>query len=325
MTDAAPRLIRSVRLPDAVEARIRSDFTAPPPPENPLNTQSLLDLAHSYAPTAIILTHTAPLRQADIARLPDSVRLVATVSVGLDHLDVPALLARGLAVSNTPDVLTDCNADMAMLHILAASRRAAEYFTLVKSGNWTRPLGMDEMLGRRVTGKRLGIVGMGRIGQAVARRARGFEMEVLYHNRRRLTPEEEAGATYYDRLEDMLPQCDILSLHMPGSAGAAPIINASTLALLPRGSVLVNAARGSLVDENALIDALRSGHLAGAGLDVYSKEPNPNPELTALPNVFLTPHAGSATVETRTAMGMLALDNVAALAAGKPLPSAVTA
>ena len=148
---------------------------------------------------------------------------------------------------------------------------------------------------------------------------------MLYHNRGRLAPVEEAVVTHGDRLEDRLSQCDILSRHMPGSAGVAPIISASTLALLPRGSVLVNAARGSLGDEHALIDALRSGHLAGAGLDVYSKEPNPNPELTALPNVFLTPHAGSATVETRTAMGMLALDNVAALAAGKPLPSAVTA
>ncbi|MFT8676463.1 MAG: D-glycerate dehydrogenase [Acetobacter sp.] len=325
MTATPPRLIRSVRLLDAAEARIRSEFTAPPPPDTAMDTATAIALANEFRPFAMVVTHTAPLRKPDIAKLPDSVKLVATVSVGLDHLDVPALLERGIAVSNTPDVLTDCNADLTMMLILAASRRAAEYYTLVKTTGWTKPLGMADMLGHRVTGKRLGIVGMGRIGQAVARRARGFDMEILYHNRRRLDPAEEAGATYYAALEDMLPHCDVVSLHMPGNAAAPPIINAATLALLPRGSVLVNAARGSLVDEDALIDALQSGQLSSAGLDVYRREPNPDPRLIALPNLFTTPHMGSATVETRTAMCMLALDNAAALAAGRPMPSPVTA
>ena len=324
MTIHTPRLIRSTRLLDAVENRIRSTFSAPPPPEHALSTAELLELAHEYQPFAVLLTHTAPLKGADVSALPQSVKLVATVSVGLDHLDVPALLARNIAVSNTPDVLTDCNADLAIMLILAASRRAAEYYTLMKAG-WGRTLGMGEMLGHRVSGKRLGIVGMGRIGQAVAKRARGFDMSILYHNRRRLDAAEEAGATYFATLEDMLPHCDILSLHMPGSPTAAPLINARTLALLPHGSVLVNAARGSLVDESALIAALRSGQLFAAGLDVFCNEPNPNPELLALPNLFMTPHVGSATVETRTAMGMLALDNVSAMAEGRPLPSGVTA
>ena len=324
MTTDAPRLIRSSRLLDGVEDRIRAEFNAPPPPEQALDTAALLELAHAYQPFAVLVTHTAPLKGADVDALPQSVRLIATVSVGLDHLDVPALLARNIAVSNTPDVLTDCNADLTIMLILAASRRAAEYYTLMKAG-WGHTLGMGEMLGHRVTGKRLGIVGMGRIGQAVAKRARGFDMSILYHNRRQLDPAEEAGATYFDTLEDMLPHCDILSLHMPGSPTAPPLINARTLGLLPRGSVLVNAARGSLIDEDALIAALRSGQLFAAGLDVFRNEPNPNPALLALPNLFMTPHVGSATLETRTAMGMLALDNVSALAAGRPLPSGVSA
>lgn len=228
MTSHPPRLIRSTRLLDAVEERIHSEFDAPPAPEHALSTAEMLKLAHAYQPLAVLVTHTAPLKGADVAALPESVKLVATVSVGLDHLDVPALLARNIAVSNTPDVLTDCNADLAIMLILAASRRAAEYYTLMKAG-WGHALGMGEMLGHRVTGKRLGIVGMGRIGQAVAKRARGFDMSILYHNRRRLDAAEEAGATYFETLEDMLPHCDILSLHMPGSTTAPPLINARTL------------------------------------------------------------------------------------------------
>lgn len=324
MSAGKPRLIRSIRLLSAAEKRIETEFQAPPSPAAPLDTAAILKLARDFQPSAILVTHHAPLKGEDVAALPDCVKLVATVSVGLDHLDVPALLARGIAVSNTPDVLTDCNADLTMMLIIAACRRAAEYYTLMKKG-WGHTLGMDEMLGHRVSGKTLGIVGMGRIGQAVAQRARGFGMTVLYHNRRQLDAAQEQGATYYANLEDMLPKCNILTLHMPGAPNGPPLMTARTLGLLPRGSVLVNAARGSLIDERALIDALRSGQLAGAGLDVYQNEPNPDPRILALPNVFMTPHVGSATVETRTAMCMLALDNVAAMAAGTPLPSLVTA
>ncbi|WP_339077536.1 D-glycerate dehydrogenase [Acetobacter sp. AC2005] len=323
MSTEAPRLIRSIRLLDAAEDRIKAEFTAPPPPERSLKTPALLELAKEFQPFAVVVTNNAPLKGKDVEALPDCVKLVSTVSVGLDHLDLPALHERGIAVSNTPNVLTDCNADLSMMLILAACRRAAEYYTLMKNG-WHHGLGMGGMLGHRVTGKRLGIVGMGRIGQAVAKRARGFDMTILYHNRSRLSAAEEAGATYFEKLEDMLPHCDVLTLHMPGSPSAPPLMNSQTFSLLPKGSVFVNAARGSLVDEDALIEALESGHLFGAGLDVYRQEPNPNPRLTALPNIFMTPHAGSATIETRTAMCMLALDNVEALAKGLPMPSPVT-
>ncbi|MFT8777483.1 MAG: D-glycerate dehydrogenase, partial [Gluconacetobacter liquefaciens] len=277
----------------------------------------LVAQAQAFRPDAVVVTSSTPVSAATVAALPDSVRVIATISVGTDHLDIPAILARGITLTNTPDVLTDCNADMAMLLILAASRRAKEYLALVDSG-WGRSLGLDEMLGTRVTGKTLGIIGMGRIGRALARRAQGFEMKVLYSNRRRLAPDQEEGATYFADPREMLPHCDVLSLHMPGSKDGKPVMTAELFGLLPRGAIFVNAARGSLVDEDALIAALKDGQLAGAGLDVCRNEPNPDPRLLALPNLFLTPHVGSATVETRTDMCMLALDNVDAVLAGRP-------
>ncbi len=319
-----PRIVRSVRLPQPVEDRIASAFDAPPVPETPLSTDEVFRLAAERKAEGLLVTHHAAIRGADVARIPDSVRIVATVSVGLDHLDVKAILDRGIAVTNTPDVLTDCNADLAMMLIIAAARRVKAYTEIMRNG-WGHTLAMDELLGVRVSGKTLGIIGMGRIGQAVAKRAKGFDMKVLYHNRRRLDPRDEHGATWFADLRDMLPHCQILSLHLPGNPESASLINAETLALLPKGAVFVNAARGVLVDEDALIAALDSGHLFGAGLDVCRNEPNPDPRLLAEPNVFMTPHVGSATIETRTAMGMLALDNVVARVENRPLLTPVTA
>ncbi|GBQ88715.1 D-isomer specific 2-hydroxyacid dehydrogenase [Gluconacetobacter johannae DSM 13595] len=322
MPDTRPRLIRTQRMPTAVARRIERDFDAPPEPDHKLTSDELVALAQEFRPHAVMVTSSTPVSAATVAALPDSVRVIATVSVGTDHLDGPAIAARGLALTYTPDVLTDCNADLAIMLILAAARRGAEYLSIMHDG-WGRNLGMEELLGVRVTGKTLGIIGMGRIGRAVARRARGFDMNILYSNRRRLAPELEEGATYFADIRDMLPHCDILSLHMPG--GATPIITAETLALLPRGAIFVNAARGSLVDEDALIAALTDGHLAAAGLDVYRNEPHPDRRFLALPNVFLTPHMGSATVETRTDMGMLALDNIDAVLSGRPAVTPVPA
>lgn len=324
MSLSRTRIVRSVRLPEAVEARIAREFDAPSPPPEPLNTAALFRQAEETQAEALLVTHHAAIKGDDVSRIPSSVRLVATVSVGLDHLDVKAIRSRGIAVSNTPDVLTECNADLALLLILAAARRAAEYTALVRKG-WGRDLAMDEMLGMRISNKTLGIVGMGRIGQAVARRARGFGMTVLYNNRRRLASELEHGATWVESLEDMLPRCQIISLHLPGSDDTDGMVDQAFLSRLPRGAIFVNAARGRLVNEDALIEALRSGQLAGAGLDVCRNEPNPDPRLLELPNLFMTPHVGSATVETRTEMGMLALDNVAAMAADRPLLSPVEA
>jgi hydroxypyruvate reductase len=183
---------------------------------------------------------------------------------------------------------------------------------------WRRGYGLGEMMGQRVWGKTLGILGMGRIGQAMAARARGFGMKILYSGPRRLPAEKEQGAAYFADFREMLPHCQFLSLHAPGGAATASIMNAETFALLPKGAVFVNAARGGLVDEDALISALESGHLFAAGLDVFRNEPDYDLRLSRQPNVFLTPHMGSATVETRNAMGFRALDNIAAVLSDKP-------
>ena len=213
-------------------------------------------------------------------------------------------------------MLSDCVADFTFMLLLAAARRAHEYDALMRAG-WRRRIGQGELLGVRVWGKTLGILGMGRIGQAVARRARGFDMRVLYHDRQRLPPEREQGATYVAELRAMLPACDFLSLHAPATPETEGVINAETLALLPRGAVLVNAGRGGLVDEEALLAALTSGHLFAAGLDVFRTEPDYDMRFAALPNVILAPHSASASVETRNAMGFRALDNIASVLAGR--------
>ena len=312
-----PRLIVSRQMPEHVAARIRAEFDCPWPEGRDMDGEEVLRTLAETKADALLLTSHLKVNADLIARLPAHVRIAATCSVGFEHIDVAAAQARGLPVTNTPDVLTDCTADLTMLLILGACRRAHEYEAIMRAG-WRRGYGLGEMLGLQVSGKRLGIVGLGRIGQAVARRARGFGMKILYSNPRRLPPEAEQGATFFADLNAMLPQCDILSLHARADKATENLMNAETFALLPKGAVFVNASRGSLVDEDALVAALESGHLFAAGLDVYRNEPAFDLRLAALPNTFLIPHMGSATVETRTAMGMRALDNIAAVLAGRP-------
>ena len=312
-----PRLIVSRQMPEQVAARIRAEFDCPWPEGRDMDGEEVLRTLAETKADALLLTSHLKLNADLIARLPAHVRIAATCSVGFEHIDVPAARARALPVTNTPDVLTDCTADLTMLLILGACRRAHEYEAIMRAG-WRRGYGLGEMLGVQVTGKRLGIVGLGRIGQAVAQRARGFGMRILYSNPRRLPPEAEQGATWFADLKQMLPQCDILSLHARGGPATENLMNAETFALLPKGAVFVNASRGSLVDEDALVAALQSGHLFAAGLDVYRNEPAFDLRLAAQPNTFLIPHMGSATVETRTAMGMRALDNIASVLAGRP-------
>ncbi len=312
-----PRLVSAQDMPQAVARRIEAEFDAPPLPTTRLLPPELIHAVRLHRPEALLVSSSTPVDPALVEALPDSVRLVATVSVGFDHVDRPALRARGIALTNTPDVLTDCNADLTLLLILGACRRATEYGAVIRDG-WNRTLRMTELLGMRVTGRTLGIVGMGRIGRAVARRAQGFGMTVLYCNRARLPAELEAGATFVADLHAMLPRCQVLTLHVPGGPATAGLVGARELALLPEGAVLVNAARGTLLDEEALFAALEAGRLAAAGLDVFRNEPAIDPRFRDHPRIFATPHMGSATIETRTAMGMRALDNVAAFCAGLP-------
>ncbi|HWX48245.1 MAG TPA: D-glycerate dehydrogenase [Roseomonas sp.] len=315
MTPAPPRIIVARRLTEAAADRARREFDAVLA-EADMNADQAIAAAIAHRAEALLIGSTVKLDAAAIAGLPDHVRLIANSSVGYDHMDAAAAKARGILVTNTPDVLTDCTADLAFMLLLAACRRAHEYDALMRAG-WRKPLGLPDMLGVRPSGKTLGIVGMGRIGRAMAQRARGFGMRILYNNRNRLPPELEQGAEFCPDLEAMLPRCEILSLHLPGGPETGILMTAARFALLPRGAVFVNTARGSVVDEEALLDALKSGHLFAAGLDVFRKEPDYDTRFAELPNVFLTPHVASATRETRDAMGMRALDNIAAVAAGR--------
>ena len=311
-----PRLIAAPGLPEAVFESLPDRFEATGGDRN-MSVEEALAAVRDRTAEALLVSHRHKMTAEAIAQLPGHVKILSTVTVGYDHIDVPAAKARGLVVTNTPDVLTDCTADMAMLLMLAASRRAAEAEQLMRKG-WRQSFGMGEFLGLKVSGKRLGIFGMGRIGQAMAKRARGFDMQILYSNRSRLSPELEQGARYFADLKEMLPHCDILAIHAPATAATDKVINAETLALLPKGAILVNTARGQLIDEEALLAALKSGHLFAAGLDVFRSEPDFDRRFAELPNVFLTPHIGSATVETRNAMGFRALDNIAAVCSGAP-------
>jgi lactate dehydrogenase-like 2-hydroxyacid dehydrogenase len=311
------RLVLAALMPHDVVARARDEFDAfVVEGKDDMTAEQVIDAATRHRADAIMFVNTLLLSAQAIAQLPASVRVGATSSVGYDHIDVAAAKARGLVVTNTPGVLTECTADFAFMMLLAAARRAYEYDKIMRNG-WRFRIGQGDLLGVRVSGKTLGILGMGRIGRAMAQRARGFDMTVLYHSRNRLPPEQEQGARYFSSFRDMLPQCDFLSLHAPATPVTDKIINAETLALLPKGAVLVNVSRGGLVDEDALIDALKSGHLFAAGLDVYRSEPDYDTRFAALDNVIMSPHIGSGSVETRNAMGFRALDNIAAVLAGR--------
>jgi len=302
------------KLPEAVEARLKRDYRVLLNPEDALYPSEKL-LALSRDADAILACHTEHFNAELIDQLPERIRAIANFSVGVDHVDLEAARARGLIVTNTPDVLADATAEVAILLMLGAARRASEGERLVRSGEWNT-WSPAFMVGTQVTGKRLGILGMGRVGQVTARRARGFDMFIHYHNRQRLPAELEAGATFHDSVEDMLPHCDFLAVHCPSTPETQDLINAKRLALLPDGAILVNVARGNVVDEHALIAALASGRLRAAGLDVYKNEPDILPALRAVTNTFLLPHIGSATRETRDAMGFRALDNLDAIFSG---------
>jgi lactate dehydrogenase-like 2-hydroxyacid dehydrogenase len=273
-------------------------------------------VAEAQGMDGIALTSMDKFPAALINRLPDTVKILSTVSVGHEHLDIPAALARGMMVTNTPDVLTDATADIALLLMLGAARGAVWGERMVRENRWAGfsivyPLGQD------MSEMRLGILGMGRIGVAVATRAKAFGMALHYHNRRPSPEADALGAVYHATFEDMLPHCDFLSINCPMTAETKGIINARTLALMPQGSIVVNTARGGIVVDEDLIASLTSGHTAAAGLDVYNNEPNLDPRYRDLQNVFLLPHLGSATVRTRTNMGLRALSNMKAFFAGE--------
>jgi lactate dehydrogenase-like 2-hydroxyacid dehydrogenase len=300
------------KLPAAVETRLQRDYEARLNPDDRLYTRDEL-VERAQGAQAILPCHTEHLNAEVIERLPQEVRIIANFSVGYDHVDVEAARKRGIVVTNTPDVLSDATAELTMMLMIGAARRAGEGEKLVREKLW-KDWSPAFMVGTQVTGKRLGILGMGRVGRVVARRARGFDMAVHYHDLRPLPADE---GVFHETLEDMLPHCDFLSLHCNVTPATRGVMNAARFALLPDGAILVNAARGALIEDDALVEALRSGRLRAAGIDAYNNEPNVDPRIVALPNTFLMPHIGSATRETRDAMGFRALDNLDAFFAGR--------
>ena len=310
-----PTLLVTRKLPANVEDRITRDYSGIFNPDDRLySTEELLSLSEQA--DAILTCHTEHFSAQVIERLSDRIKAIATYSVGVDHCDLDAAKRKSIIVTNTPDVLTNATAELTILLILGAARRASEGDRLIRAGKWNT-WSPAFMVGTEVTGKRLGIIGMGRVGQVTAKRARGFDMEIHYHNRRRLDSDTEKGAIYHENLDSMLPVSDFLALHCPSVPETQDLLNAKRIDQLPDGAIVVNAARGAVVDEGALIDALKSGKLAAAGFDVYKNEPSIRKDFAALHNALLLPHVGSATKETRDAMGYRALDNLDAIFAGK--------
>jgi lactate dehydrogenase-like 2-hydroxyacid dehydrogenase len=310
-----PVLYVTRRVPPSIEARAQREFDARLSPNDAVVSADDI-LKGAQGADAVLCSPAEKLTAATIAALPDSVRVIGTFSVGFDHIDIAAARARGIPVVNTPDVLSVSTAETALLLILMAARRAGEGERMVRAGKW-EGWAPTQLMGQGVVGRRIGIFGMGRIGRELAKLARGIQMEVHYRDVSRLPPELEQGATFHDTDESFLPICEILSLNAPGGAGTMHWLNAKRIALLPRGAVVGNAARGTLIDDEALIAALRSGHVAAAGLDVYNGEPNMNPAYRELENVVALPHLGSATMVTRDNMGNLVLDGIAAVLAGR--------
>ena len=321
MADRKPRVLATRLFPLDVEARLTASFDAILNPEDRIYDGPALIKA-SEGCDGIMCAAGDALTAETIAGLPASVRIIATFSVGYEHVDVAAAAKRNIAVSNTPDVLTDATADIALLCLLGAARRAHEGTTMLRTHNW---VGWTprQLMGVHVTGRRLGILGMGRIGQAIADRARAFRMTIHYSNRTRLPADLEKGATFHADPDAMLPHCDVLSINTPMTAATRKWVNAERIAKLPKNAIVVNTARGGVVDDEALIAALKSGRLAAAGLDVFDGEPKIHKDYYDLENAFLLPHMGTSAMEARIEMGNEALDNVDAHFAGRRLPHQV--
>ncbi len=318
-----PKVVVTRELSDAIMARMEQLFDVTLNRDDTPYTREQLVAAVRDC-DVLVPTVTDEIDKALIDSAGERLKLIANFGAGVNHIDLKAARARGILVTNTPGVLTEDTADMAMALIVSVPRRLAEGEKLVRSGEW-KGWSPGGMLGHRIGGKALGIIGMGRIGQAVARRARSFGLTIHYHNRERLPKvvEAEFGAQWHPNLDEMLGAIDILTIHTPRNADSENLLSADRIALLRSHVYVINTSRGGIVDEEALIDALESGRLAGAGLDVWRHEPEIDPRLLALPNVVMTPHMGSATYEGRMASGEKVITNIRVWADGHRPPDQV--
>ncbi len=323
MTTHKPKVVVTRKLPDAIETRMMELFDVQlnlsDEPMSRAQIQEAMQSADVLVPT-VTDRIDAPL----LAQAGDRLKLIASFGTGVDHIDLKTARQRGITVTNTPGVLTDDTADMTMALILAVPRRLTEGERVIRSGEWTgwSPIGL---LGHRITGKRLGLIGMGRIGSAVARRGRGFGLSIHYHNRRRVPEEleEELEATYWESLDQMLSRMDIISVNCPHTPATYHLLSARRLKLLRPTAYIVNTSRGEVIDEDALTRMLNAGEISGAGLDVFEHEPAVNPKLLQLDNVTLLPHMGSATIEGRLDMGEKVIINIKTFVDGHTPPDRV--
>lgn len=323
MTKKKPLVVVTRKLPEAIETRMMELFDARLNIDDaPMSKSELIDAVKEA--DVLVPTVTDKIDAAVLAHAGPNLRLIANFGTGVDHVDLQTARSRGITVTNTPDVLTEDTADMTMALILSVSRRLAEGERLIRKGDWAG-WGPTLMLGHRIWGKRLGIVGMGRIGRALARRAKGFGLSVHYHNRRRVHPEteEELDATYWESLDQMLAHVDVVSVNCPHTPATYHLLSARRLKLMQPHAILVNTARGEIVDEPALTRMLADGEIAGAGLDVFEHEPAVNPKLLELQNAVLLPHMGSATIEGRVDMGEKVLINIKTFVDGHTPPDRV--
>ncbi len=323
MSSKRPTVVVTRRLSDPVEARMRELFDVRLGAEDAPISAEALAAAMGWA-EVLVTTLTDRIDATMIAGAGEQLRLIANYGAGVDHIDLVAARKRGIMVTNTPGVVTDDTADVTMALILGVTRRINEGMALMQSGDWAG-WSPSTLLGGRIGGRELGILGMGRIGQAVARRARAFGMKINYHNRRRLHPEIEAAldATWWDSLDQMVSRVDVLSINCPHTPSTFHLMNARRLKLLKPTAVIVNTSRGEVIDENAMTRGLRNGEIAGAGLDVYEHGAAINPRLRQLHNVVLLPHMGSATVEGRIEMGEKVIINIQTYADGHRPPDLV--
>ena len=325
MPQKKPLVVVTRKLPDAIETRMMELFdTRLNLDDKPMSKADLIEAVKTA--DVLVPTITDRIDAAILSQAGPNLKLIANFGTGVDHIDLASARQRSVTVTNTPGVLTEDTADMTMALILAVPRRLAEGERLLRSEKWNG-WSPTHMLGHRIWGKRLGIIGMGRIGQAVARRAKAFGMSIHYHNRKRLHPELEAEleATYWESLDQMLARMDVVTVHCPHTPATFHLLSARRLALLQPHSYVINTSRGEIVDENALTRMLGRSELAGAGLDVFEHEPAVNPKLLGLDNVVLLPHLGSATIEGRMDMGEKVIINIKTFADGHNPPDRVLA
>ena len=323
MAPRKPKVIVTRKLPDSVETRMRELFDAElNVTDEPMSRKALIEAVGRC--DVLASTITDRIDAGLIEKAGERLKLIANFGAGVDHIDVAAATARGIIVTNTPGVLTEDTADLTMTLMMVTLRRVIEGSNAVQSGAFTG-WAPTWMLGRRITGKRLGIIGMGRIGSAVARRAKAFGLQIHYHNRKPVSSRvaEELEATYWDSLDQMLARMDIISVHSPHTPATYHLLSARRLKLLAKHAIVINTARGEIIDEAALADLLASGDIAGAGLDVFEQEPRVNPKLLKNPNAVLLPHMGSATVEARVEMGEKVIINIKVWMDGEKPPDRV--